>query len=349
MPKFNLLLPTTLVGSYPQPDWLIDREMLSHGVARVRTPQLWRVAPEWLERAQDDATIVAIHDLERAGLDIITDGEIRRESYSNKFANALAGVDGHKEGALKLVHAGQTRSIPVPLFSGPARRMRPVEVRDIAFLRAHTDRRIKITLPGPFTMSEQSDPGCYASREALAMDLAVAVNDEVKDLFAAGADVVQIDEPWMQRFPDRARQYGVAMVNRALEGITPAMGTTALHLCFGYAAVVPEKPSSYSFLTELEESVVEQISIETAQPKLDLSVLRGLPSKKIVLGVLDLGDPSIETSDTVAKRIEGALKFVAPERLVIAPDCGMKYLPREVAFGKLQAMVAGASMVRAKL
>jgi 5-methyltetrahydropteroyltriglutamate--homocysteine methyltransferase len=347
MPELHLL-PTTVVGSYPQPDWLVDREMLSHGVARVRTPQLWRIDPKWLEQAQDDATIVAIHDLERAGLDIITDGEIRRESYSNKFANALAGVDAHKEGALKLINAGQTRSIPVPLFSGPARRMHPVEVRDITFLRAHTDRRIKITLPGPFTMSEQSDPGCYDSREALAMDLAAAVNDEVKDLFAAGADIVQLDEPWMQRFPDRARQYGVAVVNRALEG-TGAMGATALHLCFGYAAVVPEKPSSYSFLTELEESVVDQVSIETAQPKLDLAILRELPSKTIILGVLDLGDPNVETPDTVAKRIAAALKFVPPERLVIAPDCGMKYLPREVAFGKLKAMVAGAAMVRAKL
>ena len=337
------LLPTTVVGSYPQPDWLIDREMLSKGVARVRMPQLWRIAPEWLEQAQDDATIVAINDLERAGLDIITDGEIRRESYSNKLANALAGVDPHREGKLTFINAGQTRSVPVPLFSGRVRRTAPVEVRDIAFLKAHTARQTKITLPGPFTMSEQAELGCYPSREELAMDLAAAVNEEVKDLFAAGADVVQIDEPWMQRFPDRARQYGVKAINRALQGVT---GTTALHMCFGYAAVVPDKPSSYYFLTELESSLVKQVSIEAAQPELDLSVLRDLPSKVMMIGVLDLGDSRVETPEVVARRIEAALKFVPPERLVAAPDCGMKYLSREVAFGKLKAMVAGAAMVR---
>jgi 5-methyltetrahydropteroyltriglutamate--homocysteine methyltransferase len=338
------LLPTTVVGSYPQPDWLIDREMLRKGVARVRMPQLWRIDAQWLEQAQDDATIAAIHDLERAGLDIITDGEIRRESYSNKLANALAGVDPNREGKLTFNNAGQTRSIPVPLFSGRVRRIHPVEVRDITFLRSHTNRQTKITLPGPFTMSEQADLGCYAHREELAMDLAAAVNEEVKDLFAAGADIVQLDEPWMQRFPDRARQYGVRAINRALEGVA---GTTALHMCFGYAAVVPEKPSSYSFLTELEDSVVRQVSIEAAQPKLDLSVLQGLPSKVMIVGVLDLGDERVESPETVARRIEAALKFVAPERLVIAPDCGMKYLSREVAFGKLKAMVAGAAMVGA--
>src|SRR5579872_3566345 len=337
------LLPTMVVGSYPQPDWLIDREKLGTFVPRVRVPQLWRIPDRFLEQAQDDATIVAIEEMERAGVDIISDGEIRRESYSNKFSNALAGLDREHEGRLTMTNAGRTVSVPVPLFSGPVRRMGPVEVRDVAFLRAHTDRIIKITLPGPFTMSEQAETTHHRDREALAMELAAAVNEEVKDLFAAGADIVQLDEPWMQRFPDRARQYGVAVVNRALDG-TGAMGATALHLCFGYAAVVPEKPSSYSFLTELEESVVDQVSIETAQPKLDLSILRELPSKTIILGVLDLGDPNIETPDIVAKRIEGALKFVPPERLVIAPDCGMKYLSREVAFGKLRAMVAGASM-----
>lgn len=339
------LLPTTVVGSYPQPDWLVDREMLRTGVARVRVPELWRIPQPWLEQAQDDATIVAIHDLERAGLDIITDGEIRRESYSNKFANALAGVDPRREGKLRFSSGGQTRSVSVPLFSGPVRRMHPVEVRDIAFLRAHTTRQIKITLPGAFTMSEQAETSYYPDRETLAMDLAAAVNQEVKDLFAAGADIVQLDEPWMQRFPDRARQYGVQVVNRALEDVT---GTTAIHVCFGYAAVVPEKPPSYSFLTELEKSVVDQVSIEAAQPKLDLSVLDGLPSKVIILGVLDLGDQRVETPEIVATRVEAAFKFVPPERLVIAPDCGMKYLAREVAFAKLEAMAAGAAMVRAR-
>jgi 5-methyltetrahydropteroyltriglutamate--homocysteine methyltransferase len=340
------LLPTMVVGSYPQPDWLIDREKLSTGVPRLRAPELWRIPQQWLEQAQDDATVVAIREMELAGVDIISDGEIRRESYSNKFANALAGVEPDKEGELTITNAGRTVSIPVPLFSGKVSRPGPIEVRDVAFLRAHTNRQIKITLPGPFTMSEQAQTTYYPDRESLAIDLAAAVNQEVKDLFAAGADIVQLDEPWMQRFPERARQYGVKVVNRALEGVT---GTTAIHVCFGYAAVVPRKPSSYSFLTELEEAVVNQVSIEAAQPKLDLSVLKGLPSKVIVAGVLNLADRAIETPETVADRIETALKFVPAERLAIAPDCGMKYLPREVAFGKLKAMVEGAGIVRAKL
>jgi 5-methyltetrahydropteroyltriglutamate--homocysteine methyltransferase len=340
------LLPTMVVGSYPQPDWLIDRETLSHGVARVRVPQLWRIPERWLEQAQDDATIVAIRDMERAGIDIISDGEIRRESYSNKFSNALAGLDREKEGHLTMVNAGRTVKVPVPLFSGPAHRLAPVEVRDVAFLRANTDRTIKITLPGPFTMSEQSETSHHRDREALAMELAAAVNDEVKDLFAAGADIVQLDEPWMQRFPERAKQYGVKVVNRALEGI---IGTTAIHICFGYAAVVPNKPSTYSFLTELEGCVVNQVSIEAAQPKLDLAVLRDLPSKVMIVGVLDLGNKQIETPEAVARRIDAALQHVPAERLVLAPDCGMKYLPRETAFGKLKAMVEGAKLVRDRI
>ncbi len=340
------LLPTMVVGSYPQPDWLINREKLSTFVPRVRVPELWRIPERWLEQAQDDATIVAIRDMERAGVDIIGDGEIRRESYSNKFSNALAGLDREKEGKLTLVNAGRTVNVPVPLFSGPVRRLAPVEVRDVAFLRANTDRTIKITLPGPFTMSEQSETTYHRDREALAMELADAVNEEVKDLFAAGADIVQLDEPWMQRFPQRAKQYGVKVVNRALDGIT---GTTAIHICFGYAAVVPQKPSSYSFLTELEDSVVNQISIEAAQPKLDLAVLRELPNKVMVVGVIDLGDKNVETPEVVAVRIDAALKHVPAERLAIAPDCGMKYLPREVAFGKLKAMVEGARIVRGRL
>jgi 5-methyltetrahydropteroyltriglutamate--homocysteine methyltransferase len=335
-----------VVGSYPQPDWLIDREKLATFVPRVRVPELWRIPERWLEQAQDDATIVAICDMERAGVDIISDGEIRRESYSNKFSNALAGLDREKEGKLTLNNAGRTVAVPVPLFSGPVRRLAPVEVRDVSFLRAHTDRTIKITLPGPFTMSEQSESTHHRDREALAMELAAAVNDELKDLFAAGADIVQLDEPWMQRFPERAKQYGVKVVNRALDGIT---GMTAIHICFGYAAVVPNKPSTYSFLTELEGCSVNQVSIEAAQPRLDLAVLRELPSKTMIVGVIDLGDKTIETPEVVAHRIDAALKHVPAERLILAPDCGMKYLPRETAFGKLKAMVEGAEMVRTRL
>jgi 5-methyltetrahydropteroyltriglutamate--homocysteine methyltransferase len=342
----HTLLPTTVVGSYPQPDWLIDRERLSTIVPRTRVPELWRIPDRWLEQAQDDATIVAIRDMERAGVDIISDGEIRRESYSNKFADALSGLDREKEGKLTLTNAGRTVTVAVPRFSGPVRRPAPVEVRDVAFLRAHTDRKIKIALPGPFTMSEQSETSYHRDRETLAMELAAAVNQEVKDLFEAGADIVQLDEPWMQRFPQRAKQYGVKVVNRALDGVT---GTTAIHICFGYAAVVPQKPSSYSFLTELEGSVVNQVSIEAAQPRIDLAVLRELPSKVMIVGVLNLGDRTIETPDVVAARIEAALKHLPAQRLSVAPDCGMKYLPREIAFGKLKAMVEGVKIVRARL
>lgn len=340
------LLPTMVVGSYPQPDWLIDRDKLSTFVPRTRVPDLWRIPERWLEQAQDDATIVAIRDMECAGVDIVSDGEIRRESYSNRFSNALGGVDREKTGKLTLSNAGRTVTVAVPLFSGPVRRLAPVEVRDVTFLRAHTDRPIKITLPGPFSMSEQSETNYHTDREALAMELADAVNEEVKELFAAGADIVQLDEPWMQRFPQRAKQYGVKILNRALKDIK---GTTAIHICFGYAAVVPSKPSSYSFLTELEGSVVNQVSIEAAQPRLDLAVLRDLPSKVMVVGVLDLGDRRIETPGVVAARIEATLKHVPAERLAIAPDCGMKYLQREVAFGKLKAMVEGARIVRTRL
>lgn len=336
-----MILATTVVGSYPQPEWLVDRETLGHSVPRVRAPELWRVAEPWLEQAQDDATIVAIHELERAGVDIITDGEIRRESYSNRFSNALAGIDLKRTG--KGLGRRGHQEFAVPLITGPIRRTAPIEKRDLEFLCAHTDRKVKITLPGPFTMSEQAENEFYPDGEALAMDLAAAVNEEVRDLFAAGADVVQIDEPWMEARPEQARKYGIRAVNRALEGIE---GTTALHLCFGYAHVVPNKPHRYSFLAELENCAARQISIEAAQPKLDLAVLRELPSKTIILGVLDLGDLTVETPEIVAHRIEHALRFVPAERIVVAPDCGMKYLPREVAFGKLKAMVEGARMVR---
>jgi 5-methyltetrahydropteroyltriglutamate--homocysteine methyltransferase len=336
------LLPTTLVGSYPQPDWLIDRDKLSHQTPpRVRAKELWRVVPDWLEQAQDDATILAIRDQERAGLDIITDGEMRRESYSNRFATALDGVDLNNPGST-LSRSGVP--IPVPRVVGKIRRRHPVEVRDVSFLRANTDRAIKMTVPGPFTMAQQAQDDFYRDEEAMALDYAAAVNAEIKDLFAAGADIVQVDEPWMQARPEKARQYGIKALNAALAGVT---GTTAVHICFGYAQTVKQKPTGYSFLSEFEQSTAQQVSVETAQPKLDCVQLAGL-SKTIILGVIDLGDMTVETPEVVAQRIRRALPHVPAERIIVAPDCGMKYLPRDVAFGKLQAMVAGAGMVRAE-
>ena len=334
------LFPTSLVGSYPQPDWLIDRARLSKMVPRVRMDDLWLIDATELEEKQDEATLLAIRDQERAGLDIITDGEQRRESYSNRFATALEGVDTENPGST-LNRSG--KPIPVPRVTGKIRRKYPVQLRDLQFLRANTKRLVKMTVPGPFTMSKQAQNEFYQSDEAMALDYAAAVNDEIKDLFSAGADVVQIDEPWMQQHPDRAREYGLKALDRALDGVT---GTVAVHLCFGYAAVVHDKPVGYSFLSELEGSRAGQISIEAAQPKLDLGVLKALPSKTIILGVIDLSDMTIETPDTVATRIRDALPHVSPDRMVIAPDCGMKYLPRDVAFGKMQAMVRGASLVR---
>jgi 5-methyltetrahydropteroyltriglutamate--homocysteine methyltransferase len=335
------LLPTSLVGSYPQPDWLIDRQKLSHRMPpRVRAAELWRVAPEWLEQAQDDATIVAIRQQERAGLDIVTDGEIRRESYSNRFATALDGID--------LDHPGKVisrtgHSIPVPRVVGRIHRQHPVEVRDLQFLRRNTDRAVKVTLPGPFTMSQQAENVHYRTEEELAIDYASAVNEEIKDLFAAGADIVQMDEPWMEAHPEKARRFGLAAIRRALDGVT---GTTALHICFGYAALVPGRPAAYSFLEELDDSPVRQISIETAQSSLDCAVLAKLSHKTIILGVLDLSTEEIETAETVAARIRRALPFISLERLVVAPDCGMKYLAADVAFGKMKSLVAGARIVR---
>ncbi len=336
------LFPTTLVGSYPQPGWLIDRARLSKMVPRVRMDDLWLPDPKELEAKQDEATLIAIRDQERAGLDIISDGEQRRESYSNRFATALEGVDTENPGST-LNRSG--KPIAVPRVIGKIRRKYPVELRDLQFLRANTRKPVKMTVPGPFTMSKQAQNEFYASDEAMALDYAAAVNDEIKDLFAAGADVVQIDEPWMQQHPDKARQYGLTALDRALDGVG---GTVAVHLCFGYAAVVHEKPSGYSFLPELEGSKAVQISIEAAQPKLDLKMLEQLSSKTIILGVIDLSDMSIETPDIVAARIRKALPHVSPERLVIAPDCGMKYLRHDVAFGKMQAMVEGAALVRAE-
>jgi 5-methyltetrahydropteroyltriglutamate--homocysteine methyltransferase len=338
------LLPTSLVGSYAQPEWLIDRRKLAGRFPpRVRAKELWRVAPEFLGEAQDDATLLAIRDQEHAGLDIITDGEMRRESYSNRFATALDGVDVDNPGTA-LDRSGHPN--PVPRVAGPVRRRHPVEVDDVKFLRANTDRAIKITVPGPFTMSQQAQNDFYDNEEEMALDYAAAVNAEIKDLFAAGADIVQIDEPYMQARPEKARRYGVKALARALDGV---QGTTAVHICFGYAAVIHVRPSGYSFLPELAGVPVKQVSIETAQSGLDCAVLEKLPGKTIILGVLDLSDMKVESPEAVAGRIRRALAYVPAERIVVAPDCGLKYLPREVAYGKICAMAEGARIVRREL
>jgi 5-methyltetrahydropteroyltriglutamate--homocysteine methyltransferase len=338
------LLPTSLVGSYAQPEWLIDRKKLAGRFPpRVRAKELWRVAPEWLEQAQDDATLLAIRAQERAGLDIVTDGEMRRESYSNRFATALEGVDIDNPGSA-LDRSGHPN--PVPRVVGKVRRKHAVEVKDVQFLRANTDRKIKMTVPGPFTMSQQAQNEFYKDEAEMALDYAQAVNEEINDLFAAGADIVQVDEPYMQARPEKARAYGLKALTRALTGVA---GPTAVHICFGYAAIIHQRPSGYSFLAELEESPAKMVSIETAQSKLDCSVLAKLPSKTIILGVLDLSDMKVETPAMVASRIRRALPYVPAERLVIAPDCGLKYLPGDVAFGKMKAMVEGAAIVRGEL
>jgi len=337
-----VLFPTALVGSYPQPEWLIDRARLAERFPpRVRARELWRIPETLLAEAQNDATVLAIRAQEAAGLDIITDGEIRRESYSNRFATALDGVDIDNPG-MALDRSGHPN--PVPRVVGRIRRRHPVEVDDLLFLRRHTDRTVKMTVPGPFTMSQQAQIEHYGgSRELAAMDYAEAVNAEIRDLFAAGADIVQIDEPYMQARPDDARAYGLRALNRALEGVH---GTTAVHICFGYAAIIHDRPAGYSFLPELADCSCVQVSIETAQSKLDCAVLARLEGKKIILGVIDLADPTVETPETVAARIRRALPYVAAENIVVAPDCGMKYLPRDVAFGKMLAMVEGARIAR---
>jgi 5-methyltetrahydropteroyltriglutamate--homocysteine methyltransferase len=338
-----MVFATSLVGSYPQPDWLIDRERLAGRFPpRVRARELWRVESAWLEQAQRDATLLAIRAQEQAGLDIITDGEMCRESYSNRFATALDGVDIDNPGTA-LDRSGHPN--PVPRVTGPIRRNRPVEVADLRFLRANTSRTVKITVPGPFTMAQQAQDDYYGSTEALALAYAEAVAEEVADLFAAGADIVQLDEPYLQARPERAREYGVKAVNRALEGAT---GTTAVHLCFGYAAIIHDRPSGYSFLPELAACSCDQISIETAQSGLDCAVLAGLDGKTIILGVLDLNDMTVETPQAVVARVRRALPYVPPGRLVLAPDCGMKYLPRDVAFGKLNALTQAAAILRAE-
>jgi 5-methyltetrahydropteroyltriglutamate--homocysteine methyltransferase len=338
------ILPTTVVGSYPQPDWLIDRELLRTMVPRVRVPEIWRVPEPFLEQAQDDATLLAIRAMERAGIDIITDGEMRRESYSNRFATALDGVDLDHPATIA-GRAGQP--VKVPRIVGRVRRKHPVEARDVEFLRRNTERTIKITLPGPFTMSRQAKNEFYDDEEDLALAFAAAVNAEAHDLKRAGADVIQLDEPWLETAPEVAARYALKAIERAFAGVP---GPKALHMCFGYAQIVQDKTRGrYAFLEPLADSAVDQISIEAAQPKLDLGVLKAISRQKIMLGVLDLGDPAIEAAEVVAARIRRGLEHVPAERLIPAPDCGMKYLPRDVAFGKLQALVQGAALVRREL
>ena len=340
----NVLLPTCLVGSYSQPDWLIDRARLGERLPpRVRALELWRVPPSHLEEAQNDATIVALEDQHRAGVDIVTDGETRRESYSNNFATALAGVD--------LDHPGESldrtgKKVPVPRVVGPIRRLRSVETPYIEFLKQHTNKPIKVTLPGPFTMSQQAQNDFYKDPAELAMAYAAAVNEEVLELFAAGVDVVQLDEPYVQARPEAAAEYAVPAIDRALRGAT---GTTALHVCFGYGKHVGDKPKGYAFLDALDGCVAHEISLECAQPRVNLDLLQLLPSKRIHVGVIDLRDLSIESPQVVAQRIRDALQYLPAERLVVAPDCGMKYLPRNVAFGKLCNMVRGRDLVREEL
>lgn len=337
---YNHPIPTSIVGSYPQPAWLVDREkLLSRLPPRVRDREVWRVAPELLQDAQDDATLIAIRDQERAGLDIVTDGEVRRESYSNKLATALGGVDVDNPGTT-VDRIGKT--IPVPRITGPIRRDGPIMKRDAAFLSANTDRLTKITLPGPFTMAQQAQDDHYGDEEALALAYAEVLREEVRDIFEAGVDIVQLDEPYMQARPEKARQYAIKAINRVLED---APGRTAVHMCFGYAYVVHEKPNGYSFLRELDDCAADEISIEVAQPKLDLSVIDGM-TKTFLIGVLDMGDPKAEDAETVAERLRRALEHLPADRVIAAPDCGMKYLDREVAFGKLQALAKGAEMVR---
>jgi 5-methyltetrahydropteroyltriglutamate--homocysteine methyltransferase len=337
------LFPTTVVGSYPQPDWLIDRELLKKTVPRIRVPEVWRVAAEYLEQAQDDATLLAIREMERAGVDIITDGEMRRESYSNRLATEFEGIDCDNP-ATVIGRLG--KPVTVPRVVGRIARSAPIERRDVEFLVRNTDRQTKITLPGPFTMGLQAKDDFYGDMEALSMDLAAAVNEEIADLKRAGVDVVQLDEPWLQSFPEEAARYGVKVINRALEDIS---GPTVLHICFGYAHFVSEKKGTYNGLGQFADSVAGQISIETAQPDLDLGVLKEISNKKVVLGVLNLGTSSIETGEEVAERIRQALKFLGPDQIIPAPDCGMKYLDRDVAFGKLKAMADGAQIVREEL
>ena len=337
------LIPTTVVGSYPQPDWLVDRDNLKGRLPpRVRAKEMWRVPEPFLEAAQDDATLLAIRDMERAGIDIITDGEIRRESYSNRLATSFSGIDAAPGTAMD--RTGHPN--PVPRVTGPIKRLRPAEVHDVEFLRRNTDRQIKITLPGPFTMAQQAQNDFYKDDATLAMDYAAAVNEEAKDLKRAGADVIQLDEPYLQARSEKAKAYAIRAINRALDGVP---GPTALHICFGYAHIVHTRAEAYSFLPELKDTPLDEISIESAQSNLDLKVLRSLPNKKFILGVIDLGTTEVETPETVAKRIRRAFEHVTPDRIIAAPDCGMKYIARDVAFAKLKALAEGAAIVRKEL
>jgi 5-methyltetrahydropteroyltriglutamate--homocysteine methyltransferase len=338
------ILATTVVGSYPQPEWLVDRAMLGSRLPpRIRAKEIWRVPEDLLAEAQDDATVLAIRDMERAGIDVLTDGEMRRESYSNRFATALDGMDIEHPGTA-IDRTGHPN--PVPRVTGPIRRTRPIEVDDLRFLRRNTDRRVKITLPGPFTMAQQAQNDHYPDARALALDLAAAVREEIADLFAAGADIVQLDEPYLQARAEAARGYAVEAINRAVAG---AAGTTALHTCFGYAAIVHERPPGYAFLAELNDCEVDLLALETAQPELDLSILRQVPDKGVILGVLDLSSPEVEPARRIADRVREALGYLPPDRLQIAPDCGMKYLPRRLAYDKLCAMVEAVRTVRGEL
>ena len=343
MPRPLPPLPTMIVGSLPQPDWLIDRERLGHQFPpRVRARELWRIPPEHLQEAQDDATLAAVRAQEEAGLDVVTDGEIRRESYSNHFATALDGLD--------LEHPGTVRNrsgidIPVPRVTGEIRRPSPVQVDDVRFLRGHTDRAIKITVPGPFTMTQQSQDEHYRDDRALAMAYADVVREEIADLFAAGADIVQIDEPWLQARPEVARRYGAEAVSRAL---ADAPGPVHLHLCFGYAAMVAERPAGYSFLPELAETPADTISVETAQSHLDPATLEPLRGKGIALGVLDLSTPEVESPETIVGRVRRALEHVDVDRLVLSSDCGLKYLPRASAAGKMRSLAQAAQLLRSE-
>lgn len=337
----NHLFPCTIVGSYAQPDWLIDKKKLAGRFPpRVRAKELWKVDSEFLSEAQDDATRIAIQDQEAAGLDIVTDGEIRRESYSNHFATALEGVDIDNPGTAR-DRSGEP--VPVPRITGPIKRTHAISVRDAEFLKSHTNRMTKMTVPGPFTMSQQAQNDFYGSERECALAYADALNEEIRDLFKAGMDVVQIDEPYMQARPDKAREFGVEVLNRAVEGIN---GNICVHICFGYAALIHQRPEGYSFLSELAEANINQISIETAQSGLDCSILKSLPVKNIMLGVIDLSDNTIETPETIKERVDRALKYIDAERITLAPDCGMKYLPRDVAFGKLKSMCEAATQLR---
>jgi 5-methyltetrahydropteroyltriglutamate--homocysteine methyltransferase len=338
------LIPTMLVGSYPQPGWLINRDVLmGSGPPRVRMQQVWRMTGEALYEAQNDAVLTAVHDQERAGIDVLTDGEVRRESYFNAFATAVDGIDLDNPGKVLARNGKETL---VPRVVGPITLTRSVHAAEVAFLRAQTDRPIKVTIPGGFTMAKLALDEHYHDQEALIMAYAAAVNQEIKHLKAAGADWIQIDEPYMQANPAEADKFGVAAIDRALAGIE---GPTAVHLCFGYAYVVSGKPSGYSYLPQLNACKADAISIEAAQPHLDPKELRGLPDKKVIFGVIDMADPNAETADVVAGRLKSALGHIDGERLIAATDCGMKYMPRGLAFAKLKALAGGAAQVRAGL